>query len=102
MQGAPMSIIQSHFFRCAVLGLLLATAANAHDTDGFRGPALLDEDLPGWDADNRERLNNLLTDYRVKRGGARRPVAVFDWDNTVVKNDIGDATFFWMIQHDKI
>ncbi|HAZ12452.1 MAG: hypothetical protein A2X86_16870 [Bdellovibrionales bacterium GWA2_49_15] len=26
-------------------------------------------------------------------------VAVFDWDNTMIKNDIGDATFFWMIEH---
>ena len=33
---------------------------------------------------------------------ARRPVAVFDWDNTVLKNDIGDATFAWMVQHDVI
>jgi hypothetical protein len=29
-------------------------------------------------------------------------VAMFDWDNTVVKNDIGDATFFWMVKNDKI
>ena len=33
---------------------------------------------------------------------AERPVAIFDWDNTVVKNDIGDATFFWMLENDKI
>ncbi|MBE7479046.1 MAG: haloacid dehalogenase-like hydrolase [Polyangiaceae bacterium] len=33
---------------------------------------------------------------------AKRPVAVFDWDNTVVKNDIGDATLFWMLKHDVI
>jgi phosphoglycolate phosphatase-like HAD superfamily hydrolase len=31
-----------------------------------------------------------------------RPVAVFDWDNTIVKNDLGDATFFWMVRHDKV
>ncbi len=26
-------------------------------------------------------------------------IAVFDWDNTMIKNDIGDATFFWMLEH---
>src|SRR5688572_13407505 len=67
-------------------------------------PVLLDPSLPGWDADNRDRLNQLIIDHRPvgNQCGARRPVAVFDWDNTMVKNDIGDATFFWMIQHDKI
>lgn len=31
-----------------------------------------------------------------------RPYAVFDWDNTVIKNDISDQTIFWMLRHDKI
>ncbi|MFT4216708.1 MAG: haloacid dehalogenase-like hydrolase [Micropruina sp.] len=31
-----------------------------------------------------------------------RPYAVFDWDNTVIKNDISDQTIFWMLSHDKI
>ncbi|UYM06505.1 HAD family hydrolase [Solicola gregarius] len=31
-----------------------------------------------------------------------KPVAVFDWDNTVIKNDISDQTIFWMLRHDKI
>lgn len=97
-------MIARNFLHAALLGLLLTTTAGAEDTAQWsRGPLLLDENLPGWDADNRERLNQLLIDYRVRpHGGARRPVAVFDWDNTVVKNDIGDATFFWMIQNDKI
>ena len=30
------------------------------------------------------------------------PLALFDWDNTVVRNDIGDATTFWMIANGKI
>ena len=35
------------------------------------------------------------------RHGAR-PVAAFDWDNTVVKNDTTDATLAWALKHDKI
>jgi len=31
-----------------------------------------------------------------------KKVAIFDWDNTVVKNDIGYATNFYMIQNDLI
>ena len=34
--------------------------------------------------------------------GKQRPVAAFDWDNTVVKNDITDATIAWSLHHDKI
>ncbi|MGO1384959.1 MAG: HAD family hydrolase, partial [Arachnia sp.] len=30
------------------------------------------------------------------------PYAIFDWDNTVVKNDISDQTIFWMLRNDKI
>lgn len=30
------------------------------------------------------------------------PVAAFDWDNTVIKNDIGDALTFWMLANNKI
>jgi hypothetical protein len=29
-------------------------------------------------------------------------VAIFDWDNTIIKNDIGDATFFYMVNNDKV
>jgi hypothetical protein len=29
-------------------------------------------------------------------------VAIFDWDNTVVKNDIGYGTNFWMLRNDKV
>jgi hypothetical protein len=27
---------------------------------------------------------------------------LFDWDNTVVKNDVGDATTFWLLRNDKV
>lgn len=29
-------------------------------------------------------------------------VAAFDWDNTMIRNDIGEATLAWMMRHDKL
>lgn len=58
-----------------------------------------------WHGDNRGRLDALIQEHRVDGEAlatARRPVAVFDWDNTVMKNDVGDATFFWMVRNDKV
>lgn len=61
---------------------------------------------PGWYGDNRERIDAMLAelgtcgaDGSVADGA---PLALFDWDNTVVKNDIGDATFFWMVRNGKL
>jgi hypothetical protein len=34
--------------------------------------------------------------------GKSRPVAAFDWDNTVTKNDTTDVTLAWALKHDKI
>ena len=48
-----------------------------------------------WLPRNRARIDAFLDSHS---GG----VAVFDWDNTMMRNDIGDATFFWMLRHDKV
>ncbi len=50
-----------------------------------------------WFGNNESQLDRL-----IKSPGQKKPVAIFDWDNTVIKNDIGDATFFWMVAHDRI
>lgn len=58
-----------------------------------------------WYGDNRARLDALLKESGrcgASYDAAQKPVAIFDWDNTVVKNDVGDATFFYMLAHDKI
>lgn len=68
-------------------------------------PRLLNPNIGGWYGSNESRLNELLRTKGIASAefnAARPPVAIFDWDNTVVKNDIGDATFFWMINNDKI
>ncbi|WP_327261647.1 haloacid dehalogenase-like hydrolase [Streptomyces sp. NBC_01232] len=60
---------------------------------------------PGWYGDNRARLQQLIDQYgncNPYRPGGARPVAVFDWDNTVVKNDVGDATMFWLLRNGRI
>jgi hypothetical protein len=81
-----------------------AGAATTTSSPGL--PArLLDTRIGGWKDTNRDRLNKLLIDRGSSNASfdpKKRPVAVFDWDNTILKNDIGDATFFWMLKHDKI
>lgn len=55
-----------------------------------------------WYGDNRARLDGLIAE--LGRGSASYhaetpPVAVFDWDNTVIKNDLGDATVYYLLRH---
>jgi hypothetical protein len=66
--------------------------------------SILDPDLE-WFGRNREELERFLWRYGDRfahlENGPRR-VAIFDWDNTVIKNDIGDAMMFWMLRNGKI
>ncbi|MFD4633200.1 haloacid dehalogenase-like hydrolase [Streptomyces sp. NPDC058284] len=60
-----------------------------------------------WYGDNRARLQRVIDERgRCSRPhlghGGKRPVAAFDWDNTVTKNDVTDATIAWSLRHDKI
>jgi hypothetical protein len=64
----------------------------------------LDPSQP-WQGDNRERLDAFI----AATGSAspdfdplRRPLAVFDWDNTMARNDVGDATFHWLLRNEKV
>jgi phosphoglycolate phosphatase-like HAD superfamily hydrolase len=68
-------------------------------------PRALDPSLPGWLPQNRARLDALLAARGASSPGydpAHRPVATFDWDNTMMRNDIGDATMAWMLRHDLV
>ncbi len=53
----------------------------------------------GWDPKNHAALVSFLT-AESKRPG--RKVAVFDWDDTVIKNDIGDAAFIGLLDRGMI
>ncbi|MFG2194335.1 haloacid dehalogenase-like hydrolase [Streptomyces sp. NPDC048639] len=61
-----------------------------------------------WYGENREKLQRMIDEVGLCSGEGReerdgqRPVAAFDWDNTVVKNDVSDATLAWMLKHDKV
>ncbi|WP_329122622.1 haloacid dehalogenase-like hydrolase [Streptomyces sp. NBC_01353] len=76
----------------------LVTAAPAHARPG-KCPTLKASE--GWYGDNRARLQELVDAHCGDRG-ADRPVAVFDWDNTVIKNDVGDATMYWLLRNSRI
>ncbi|MEV2254638.1 haloacid dehalogenase-like hydrolase [Streptomyces sp. NPDC050147] len=87
----------------ATLPAAAATPAN-HSAAKARCPQLSKKLT--WFGDNRDRLQQVI-DERGRCGSHRghddkRPVAAFDWDNTVVKNDITDATIAWSLRHDKI
>jgi hypothetical protein len=65
----------------------------------------LDAQIPGVTPANRERIDAMLAARGAGSASydpAHKPVATFDWDNTVMRNDIGDATMAWMLAHDAI
>ncbi|MFW0788106.1 haloacid dehalogenase-like hydrolase [Gordonia sp. CPCC 205333] len=83
------------------------TAATSSKADANVCAVLADS--PPWYGDNVARINEMLRQYGSCAGhtasttvGGKAPLALFDWDNTVVRNDIGNATFYWMVAHDKI
>lgn len=85
--------------------VLTLVAATGMEMGSSRPPRLLDERVRGWTGEARARINAMIlargtasADYDTKK----RPVAAFDWDNTVFKNDMGDATLYWMLLHDKV
>ncbi|WP_405802915.1 haloacid dehalogenase-like hydrolase [Streptomyces sp. NBC_01187] len=80
--------------------------ADAHKSGGDRPHCpQLSEELP-WHGANRAKLQRTIDERGTCsphwRGGKHRPVAAFDWDNTIVKNDSTDATIAWALKHDKI
>jgi hypothetical protein len=61
--------------------------------------------LTGWPDDARARLEAFITAHGRGSAGfdaAHPPVAVFDWDNTSARGDVGDLAFAYMLDHDLI
>ncbi|MCV7147915.1 haloacid dehalogenase-like hydrolase [Mycobacterium riyadhense] len=89
---------------CAVL-LALTGCTGGHPGAPSAGCRTLAAD-PGWYGDNRDRINGMIKQLGScgKTGTVTdgAPLALFDWDNTVVRNDIGHATFFWIVRNSKI
>ncbi|MDH6702510.1 haloacid dehalogenase-like hydrolase [Streptomyces sp. MAA16] len=85
----------------AVAAALAATAtAPAHPTAATADcPRLTGR----WHGDARTHLQRLIDERGTcAHPGGPRPVAAFDWDNTVTKNDVTDATLSWALRHDRI
>jgi phosphoserine phosphatase len=65
----------------------------------------LDPKVP-WFGDNREQLDDMLARYGNKGSAGydaqHPPVATFDWDNTIARNDVGDAMTIWLVANGKI
>ncbi len=67
-------------------------------------PPDLDPNLP-WHGMNRERLDKTIDEVGANSptyDATKMPVAIFDWDNTVIKNDIGDIVFFHQVKNGAI
>src|SRR6476469_2573661 len=79
----------------ALLALLPASSHGAP-------PKVSTANLEGWSGDNGGRILKALDFAHATRVPGHPPVAAFDWYNTVIKNDVGDATVFWMLKHDLI
>ncbi|MFH8571138.1 haloacid dehalogenase-like hydrolase [Streptomyces sp. NPDC017993] len=97
-------------------GSVPATAAASHRAAPAQGtPAArnathcpqLSKDLT-WYGHNRAKLQRAIDERGtcsnpgLAGGHGRAPVAAFDWDNTMTKNDVTDATIDWSLLHDKI
>jgi phosphoserine phosphatase len=67
-------------------------------------PAALRTDLP-WFGNNRADLTSWIDAKGCASAGydaTKKPVALFDWDNTLSKNDFGDAITFYLIANGKV
>ncbi|MDJ1132249.1 HAD family hydrolase [Streptomyces iconiensis] len=103
------SVLTGLTMAAALAATLTAAPAQAgpqHQHPGHgHGCPQLSKELP-WHADNRAKLQRTIDERGTCspgwRGGKHRPVAAFDWDNTIVKNDSTDATIAWALRHDKV
>jgi phosphoserine phosphatase len=67
-------------------------------------PSQLRTDLT-WFGDNRQTLTTWLDSGGCESptyDKSHHPVALFDWDNTISKNDFGDAITYWFIAKGKV
>jgi hypothetical protein len=96
------------FAMTAAMPLLSGCGDSGDDSEGDvsdAGCRTLAAD-PAWHADNHDRVNAMISKLGTcgKLGSATdgASLALFDWDNTTVKHDVGNATFFWMVRNSKV
>lgn len=100
--AAWTSVAAAALMAAAGLTTPAAAATSAQPAGSAAHCPKLSTKLP-WYGQNRAKLQRMI-DERGICGGHQgpRPVAAFDWDNTVAKNDVTDATIAWSLKHDKI
>ncbi|CAM3233726.1 haloacid dehalogenase-like hydrolase [Tsukamurella hominis] len=99
-----MRRIRAAVTAAALLALAPIAACTTNDAQDTAAECRTLAPDAGWYGDNHDRLQKLIAERGhcgTGHGGAA-PVALFDWDNTVVRNDIGSATAYWMIRTGKI
>ncbi|MFJ4188375.1 haloacid dehalogenase-like hydrolase [Kitasatospora sp. NPDC089509] len=57
---------------------------------------------PDWYGDNLAALQDFIDAAGTCAQPQAHPLAVFDWDNTMVRNDTGDATLMWLLRNSKV
>ena len=58
-----------------------------------------------WINENSAKIDQMINIFGSNNPNYdknNKPIALFDWDNTMIKNDIGDAFFAWMLKNGKI
>jgi phosphoglycolate phosphatase-like HAD superfamily hydrolase len=103
MQSVKRSTLAPIVLLVAAIGLS-GCGSDSSDADKSAECRQLDPSLT-WHGDVREQLQRAIDAHSTCTGtftGSKAPVAIFDWDNTVVKNDIGYGTNFWMLRNDKV
>ncbi|MFF5453420.1 HAD family hydrolase [Streptomyces sp. NPDC012950] len=87
----------------AALALAATTLVSAAPAQAKHRPCPTLTVSTGWYGDNKARLDRLIADHCADaRKKGEKPLAVFDWDNTVIKNDVGDATLYWLLRNDRV
>ncbi|MEV0434048.1 haloacid dehalogenase-like hydrolase [Nocardia sp. NPDC050413] len=84
--------------------LMSSVACGSENTDAAPATCSTLDPAENWYGDNKERIARFVSE-NGRCGAAASgpaPLALFDWDNTVVKNDVGVATFYWMLANDKV
>jgi len=90
------------------IGLLLALAScggPAHPDHPATSCAPIALRAPGWAGTNAADLTRWIDSRGCASAGydrAHPPIALFDWDNTIIKNDVGDAVTFYALAHDRV
>lgn len=93
---------------CVSLALGLSLACGGGTAHGREGTEPVDHarsSLAGWPDAARARIEAVIAAHGRGTAGfdpARPPVAVFDWDNTSARGDVGDLAFAWMLDHDLV